>query len=110
MSHPQTERRADKSVIGDVSGLAVVIVDVAVGAPEHHFVVVVPGPDANLVAVGIDGDGGLTRAGKHQQPGGHLAAVGDLVGPFWAGRKPDEIAFGQLVFAVRDAQVELPVE
>src|SRR5207244_3331359 len=39
--------------------LPVEVLDIAVGTPQNHVVTLVAGPDADLVAVGVDGDGGL---------------------------------------------------
>src|SRR6476661_996126 len=60
-------------------------------AGEDEVVGVVAGPDADLRAVGVDGDGWDAGTGEHQRSRRHVASVHDLVRSGRAGREAGEV-------------------
>src|SRR5437899_2244775 len=90
--------------------LSVPVVDRAVGAAQHHLVGGVARPDAELVAIGVDGDGRLARAGEHHDPRCDLVAVAHLVGAGRTGREAHQITAAQLLLASGRAQQHDAVE
>src|SRR5438067_10542216 len=82
-----------------VSGLAVEVVDLF-GQAEELAV----GPEADLAAVGVEGDRGLVLVREHRDPGDLLAVVRHLVRTLLALREEDEIAGLELVLAIGVAE------
>src|ERR1700704_1074350 len=82
------------------SALAVPVVDRAVGAVEHHVVLGVARPDADLLAVGVDGHSGLARAREHHHPGRGVPPVGRVVGAPRTGREADDLAAAELLLSI----------
>src|SRR4051812_40361601 len=83
--------------------LAVEVVDAALAA-DQHVGLGVPGPDPDLVAVGIDGCGGYDDGGEHQHAGGLLGLVADPVGAGRALLEEDDVPGLESVGALRVAQ------
>src|SRR5437764_485899 len=87
-----------------VLGLAVVVVHVAVAPAEHEVLHAAAGPDADLVAVRVDGDRRLVLRRDHQHPDGLLGQVRDLVRAAGAGREADDVAGDEPLGAARAAE------
>src|SRR3954452_3390525 len=90
-------RRARSS--GPRSELAVVVLDGVLDAED-----LAERPDADLAAVGIDGDGRLRPRGEHEDAHRRVATVRHLVRSVRALGEADEVALLQLVLALGIAQ------
>ena len=81
-------------------------------APHHDLVRAAAAhrPDADLVAVRIDGDARVVLRREHQQPHGRVAAVRELVGAVRAFREAHDLAGLHLLLAVGRSDGDRPLE
>src|SRR5215204_2160508 len=106
---PPPREAALPRAVSRLGELARPVVDVAF-ALRDQLVLVVAGPDADLVAVGVDGHRRVALRGEHQQADGHLAAVRQLVRAFRALGEADDLAGLQGLVAARPANRQRAVE
>src|SRR5437763_751735 len=90
--------------------LALPVVHGPVAAAQHHRVLGVPRPHADLVAVRIHGHSRLAGAPEHHTAGDVLATIGRLVGTGRAGREAHQLPALERVLAVRRAHHDGAVE
>src|SRR4051794_25472696 len=89
--------------------LALVIADAALAAEEAAVLVAGRG-DADLVAVGIDGDPDRVLGQDHHPPPPSLPSVGDPVGTLRTGGKADHVPRLEVVLAAGVAERRRPLE
>src|SRR3954452_703310 len=89
--------------------LTLVIADAALAA-EEAAVLVAGREDADLVAVGIDGDPDRVLGREHQHAHPALPSVGDPVGALRTGGKADHVPRLEVVLAAGVAERRRPLE
>src|ERR1700726_1143176 len=80
--------------------LAVPVIDGAVDSTQHHLVMGIARPYADLVAVGVHGDSRFARAREHHHPGRPIATVGRLVGACRTCREACDLAPLELLLTI----------